>query len=218
MNLSAPEKFVHTGSKISALTQSDLYKGILEKRQTPERQTTSIQLDITRWAVNDLSGKLPTDEKIWKSIRHKDITRSIRNFLWKSLHGAHKCGKFWENIPNHEQRAMCPVCNVEESMDHILLECSAPGQKTIWNLAKTLWQSKHNIWPNITYGTTLGCGMSNFKNEKGETSKGTNRLFRILITESTHLIWKLRCERRIANEDNPEKHHTEAEVQYITDG
>jgi hypothetical protein len=103
-------------------------------------------------------------------------------------------GKTSQTMNRHEQRAMCSICNVEESMDHILLECSTSGQKTIWNLEKTLWQSKHNTWLNIKYGTILGCRMSNFKNEKGETSKGTNHLFHILITESAHLIWKLRCE------------------------
>jgi hypothetical protein len=191
MDLTAPTKFIHTGAKLSALTEADLYKGILAKRIVSERQTTVAKLDITRWAVKDLSGKLPTDDKIWQLIRHKDITRSIRGFMWKGLHGAHRCGKFWENTPGHKHRAICPTCKVEESMEYILLECSAPGQLTVWNLSKTLWQQKYDDWPTITIGTILGCGMSIF------IDKGANCLFHIIISESAHLIWKLQCERCI---------------------
>src|ERR1700738_4744935 len=145
-------------------------------------------------------------------MQNKDITRSIREFLWKCLHNAHKCGKFWEKIPNFEQRSICPSCKIEESMEHILLECIAPGQATIWNIAKTLWQLKHNYWPRITYGTITGCSMSNYTNDKGHKLKGKNRLFRIIVSESAHLIWRLRCERRIQNDDNPESFHSETEI------
>ena len=144
MDLITPANFVHTGAKLSCMSQAELYKGILEQETTKERQGTKIQLDITRWAVQDLNSQQPTNAKIWKSIQNKDITRSIRELLWKCLHNAHKCGKFWEKIPNFEQRSICPSCKIEESMEHILLECIAPGQATIWNIAKTLWQLKHN--------------------------------------------------------------------------
>ena len=41
-----------------------------------------------------------------------------------------------------------------------------------------------------------------------------NRLYRILTTESAHLpIWGLRCERGIANEDNPRNYDTVDAVQ-----
>ena len=50
----------------------------------------------------------------------------------------------------------------------------------------------------------LGGGLANFKRQDGTR----NLLFRILITESAHLIWVLRCERRIARGNNPNNHHT----------
>jgi hypothetical protein len=62
-----------------------------------------VQLDMTRWAVKDLSGHLPTNSTIWKSIRSRDLTRNIRDFLWKNIHRAHKCGAYWDNIPGYEQ-------------------------------------------------------------------------------------------------------------------
>jgi hypothetical protein len=105
---------------------------------------TLTNLDLTRWAVKDLSDKLPINRAIWKSIRNKEITRKIREFLWKFMHNAHKCGKFWDNIPGFEQRALCPACNEEETMEHILLECNAPGQNIVWKLTKELWLRKHD--------------------------------------------------------------------------
>jgi hypothetical protein len=87
------------------------------------------------------------------------ITRK-KEFLWKSMHNAHKCGKFWDNIPGYEQRATCPVCNEEESMEHILLECKASGQDIVWKLTKDLWLNKHDTWIIPQYGIILGCNMA----------------------------------------------------------
>jgi ribonuclease HI len=174
--------------------------------------STTIQLDKTRWAIKDLSGKLPTDACIWNAIRSKNITRTIREFLWKCLHNAYRLGKIWENIPGYEQRAICPICHIEESMEHILTECDATAPKIIWDLAEKLWKMQQSRWPQLKYGTILGCNMANFKHASGHINMGANRLYQIIISESAHLIWKLRCERRIQNEDNPEKYHTDTEI------
>jgi hypothetical protein len=100
------------------------------------------------------------------------------------VHNSHKCGKFWNNVLGSEQRAACPVCNEEESMEHILLECNAPGQDIVWKLTKDIWTNKHNTWPAPRYGTVLGCSMADFKTEAGISEKGKNRLYRILMSES----------------------------------
>jgi hypothetical protein len=63
------------------MTQANLYTGILEHKKSQGRIGTLMNLDLTRWAVKDLSNKLPIDSAIWKSIRNKDITRKIREFL-----------------------------------------------------------------------------------------------------------------------------------------
>jgi hypothetical protein len=54
--------------------------------------------------------------------------------------------------------------------------------------------------------------MADFKTKEGKPQQGKNRLYRILMSESAFLIWKLRCERRITKEDNPEKFHSETEI------
>jgi hypothetical protein len=99
---------------------------------------------------------------------------------------------------------------VEESMEHILLQCTIPGQQVVWNLAKQLWELKKKNWPNIPYGTILGCSLAKMVDNANKS--GDSRLFRILVSESAHLTWKLRCERRIARNDSPEEHHTQAEI------
>jgi hypothetical protein len=71
---------------------------------------------------------------------------------------------------------------------------------------KSVWQQKHETWPELTYGITLGACLIKFKGNKNE--RGISRLYRILVTETAHIsrlyrtetahfIWKLRCERRI---------------------
>ena len=106
-------------------------------------------------------------------------------------------------IPNFEQREKCPKCNVTEDMEHILLHCDILGQKIVWKAAKQLWRKKHGTWPDLrNIGYITGCGLASFKNPEGKVLQEVNRLYRILISESAHLIWKLRCQR--VSEDKPE--------------
>jgi hypothetical protein len=105
-------------------------------------------------------------------------------------------------------------------MEHILLQCTAPGQQEIWNLARQLWELKKKSWPRIHYGTILGCSLVTMTDDVYK--RGDNRLFHILVSESAHLIWKLRCERWITHNDSPVGQHTPAEIhnrwlQIITD-
>lgn len=199
INLRTPIQLNLQGVKLSSLTQATAYKAIRQKTIIKERKSTMINLDITRYAANDLSGHTPTDSQIWLSIRSKDITRTIRNFLWMMLHNAYKCGKYWDNIPNYAHRAMCLKCNAEESLEHILIDCrQIPTQNTIWKLCEQLWENTGNQWPQITYGKILACGLAQFRNKNNQILHGKNRLYRILISESAFLIWKLHCKQRIA--------------------
>jgi hypothetical protein len=134
----------------------------------------------------------------------------VRAFLWKCTHNAYKIGNFWDKIPEHEHYSLCPVCKVEKSMEHILLQCTIPGQQVIWNLARQLWELKKKRWPRISYGTILGCSLA--KMTDNVYKRGDNRLFHILVSESAHLIWKLRCERRITHNDSPVGQLAPAEI------
>jgi ribonuclease HI len=213
IDLSVNGKFNLTGAQLSCMSQALTYQGIQKLKEITPRNSTVINLDITRHAVKDLSNKLPSDATIWHSIRNKDITRTIRVFLWKMLHKTQKCGDYWLNIPGFEHRANCTVCRVDESMSHILTECPIPGQKEIWDLTRRLWEKKHNVWPETrNLGAIVGSGLANFQDSEGHCKPGANRLYKILMSESAHLIWKLRCTRVVELGDDNETWPSKQEI------
>ncbi|KAK7013690.1 hypothetical protein R3P38DRAFT_2545700 [Favolaschia claudopus] len=158
-------------------------------------KSTTANLDRVRCCIADEFSFAPSDATIWRSIRSTDISRVIRNFLWKCMHDAFRIGLFWDKITNLEHFGQCLSCRVPESMEHILLECDIPGQRLIWRLGETLWRLRYPTWPKLTLGLLLGCALPKFKSTKGKLSTGKNRFFTILISTSMYLIWCLRNER-----------------------
>ncbi|KAJ7705066.1 hypothetical protein B0H16DRAFT_1828040, partial [Mycena metata] len=73
-------------------------------------------------------------------------------------------------------------------------ECGRPGQKEIWALAELLWRKTHTTWPTVSFGGLMGAALATFPGEKNKELKGSARLYRILMTGSMYLIWKIRCE------------------------
>ncbi|KAJ7722913.1 hypothetical protein B0H14DRAFT_3098393 [Mycena olivaceomarginata] len=67
-------------------------------------------------------------------------------------------------------------------------------------------------WPNISIGSILACRFANIVDAAGRQDRGANRLFRVLISETAHLIWKLRCLRVIERGSDPAKYFSEAEI------
>jgi ribonuclease HI len=208
IDLSAPGPpgLILSGAELHGMTQKILYKGIKHQKRVEKRRTTSQNLEAIREAVSDNFAFNPEDSAIWQSIRNRDISRNIRDFLWKSVHGALKMGPYWDNIPGHEERALCKECGELETMDHVLARCETPGRSQIWNLMNKLWTKRHDTPFEPRVGAVLGCGLSKYtKDDKPLTGK--NRLHKILVSESAFLIWKLRCERAIAG-----KTHTPTEI------
>jgi ribonuclease HI len=156
-----------------------------------DRKATRRNMAYAKGATTDAKGNAPPSSKIWRSVKHKDFPRNIRFFLWMLIHGAYKVGSHWEKIPGYEDWGKCQICGVTESMTHILTQCTAPGQGQIWDLTSELWQLKTGSDLRPTLGEIMACGTI----EKANT--GISRLFRIVVSESAHLIWKLRNERVI---------------------
>ncbi|KAJ7115678.1 hypothetical protein C8R44DRAFT_585141, partial [Mycena epipterygia] len=123
--------------------------------------------------------------------------------LWKGIHNAHRVGKYWSHIPECEDRAMCKDCGAVEDLDHILTGCSSPGQEIVWGAAKSLWLEREADWPVVSLGTILGCGLAKFRDGKGKIRRGVQRLYRILMSESAYLIWRLRNDRVISRDGAP---------------
>ncbi|KAI0281171.1 hypothetical protein BC826DRAFT_923541 [Russula brevipes] len=99
-------------------------------------------------------------------------------------------------------------------MEHILTQCIAPPRRIIWNLAKQTWPHREYVWPQISTGLIIGCGTISEPrklnqeeriepNHRRSTHKAESRLLQILITESAHPIWVLRCERVIHTRNHP---------------
>ncbi|KAG1745582.1 hypothetical protein EDD22DRAFT_786041 [Suillus occidentalis] len=202
-----------TGMKLSTGSQKLFYQNIRHAKQPAKQcRRTNMNMAMAIHAVRDISGQTPTSEQVWLAIRDRDTPKNIRGFLWKCLHGTYKISEFWEKIPQFEQRGKCNICGVPETMEHILLECDATPQGTIWKAAQELWCKRETSWPSIRFGTILGCNLAAFRNDNGKRLIGKSRLFKIIVLESAHLIWKLRCERVIKFEGKREKFHSETEV------
>ncbi|KAF5375513.1 hypothetical protein D9615_009166 [Tricholomella constricta] len=213
IDLTIPEGFDLSGAKLAEMTQALLYKGIMELTTVADRRNTTILLDMVRHTINDNIGDSPSDARIWKSLQDKDISNNISAFMWRTMHDSYRVGEKWSHIPNYEHRAKCQTCNATETMEHILTECPDSGQSTIWLLAQNLWAKKGLPWYEPTVGAQLGCALAVHKNAEGKRLTGATRLYKILMTESTHLIWKIRCEWRIGREADPEKKHTTVEIE-----
>ncbi|KAJ7161386.1 hypothetical protein C8R43DRAFT_1063516 [Mycena crocata] len=188
------------GAKLQAMTQSIAYKIIREIKMAQAkyehalgRRATTRNMELAQGAATGEDDEPPSKAKIWMSTRHKDISRSIRFFLWMLIHDGYKVGHHWTHIPGHEEKQECSHCGagVIESMEHILTRCEAPGQEIIWDLASELWRKKTDEDLRPTVGQIMACGAI----DKG--TPGKTRLYRILVSESAHLVWRLRNERVI---------------------
>ncbi|KAJ7177487.1 hypothetical protein C8R43DRAFT_1118478 [Mycena crocata] len=188
------------GAKLATLTQAMAYRAIKELRDQVHRRATDENVLAVQTAIKSAFGKTPTAATVWKSIRSKDISRQVRNFLWKTLHGANHVGKYWRHIPDLESRENCHVCGTEESIGHILLECTTPGQSETWALAEELWLLNHDTWPELSMGSVMGCGLATFRSADGKPAPSDERLYRMIVSESMFFIWKLRCDRVIKYE------------------
>jgi hypothetical protein len=92
-------------------------------------------------------------------------------------------------------------------MEHIMIDCPNNANHTVWTLAKRTWPLKYGAWPRIGIGTILGCSNISVKkedhnneqenNQKNKPMKGASRLMRIMVSESAHLIWAIRCDSTI---------------------
>ncbi|KAJ7325763.1 hypothetical protein DFH08DRAFT_711140 [Mycena albidolilacea] len=97
-------------------------------------------------------------------------------------------------------------------MEHSLVECDAPGREQLWNLAKSHWEKKGYEWPEVSIGSILACSFSEAKSANGKKERGADQLYRILISETAHQIWKLRCIRVIEHGSDPLRYFSEAEI------
>jgi exonuclease III len=199
------------GAKLSELSQADLYKHIVEgKRKQTNRRLTEENIDRIKSDILVATKTTPETELIWKSVRNRDFSRAQRTFKWRAVHGSYKVGSYWRTIPNYEDRANCPVCGEEESIEHILLTCTSPTRRAIKEAEADLWKSRTNIaQPQDNLGTRLGAGLIHLGPKRGlKEYQGIERFWRIIQSETDQVLWTLRCEARIARGDRMVERHT----------
>ncbi|TFY58490.1 hypothetical protein EVJ58_g6390 [Rhodofomes roseus] len=202
-----------SGAKIAVLTQATAYKGVRTHSRTEDRPPARATVDKAMKHLRGQGDLGISEAQIWRSLRNRDIHRKVTDFLWKTIHAAHRIGAFWSHIPGYEDRAICPTCGVTESMEHIMIKCRAKGRKEVWALTGALWAKKGQAWPSITMEDILLAGTGLYPQRANEKRREPlARLWRIIIPETAHLIWKMRCERVIGHEDDPGWQHTKNEL------
>ncbi|KAL1941465.1 hypothetical protein VTO73DRAFT_7282 [Trametes versicolor] len=200
-HLPAPARFTPRGASLLRLTQKLAYQGIRLWNGSSTRPTTLKNVLEVQSAIQSASGTRPATNAVWTLLRKDPISRKIRDFMWKALHGGHRVGKYWTHIPGYEGRSLCNHCGVPETMAHILCECEAPGQSTAWALARGLLSKKAIALPTVSAGLALGGHTYVAKGEEDKVLHGTTRLARLVLPETAYLIWVLRCERVIGERE-----------------
>ncbi|KAI9061458.1 hypothetical protein FKP32DRAFT_1544330, partial [Trametes sanguinea] len=193
-----------SGAKLAAITQRLAYKAIRERKSIalPPRKTTDRMMKLVKEDLEAAYKRNRTTASIWMSIHKPVVTRECKQFLWRAMHGAYMVGESWlkPNMrPDLQERAVCKKCNELETMKHILTECQASGRQQIVSLLKDLWARTGIEWTELTLGVMLGAACPTFM-RNGRRMKLAENLWTTLLTESTHLIWKVRCERVIQRE------------------
>lgn len=88
------------------------------------------------------------------------------------MHSIYKVGNYWKNISGFEERAMCEVCHCEESMEHILTKCKAPGQEIIWQAVGKWWGKRTGSWMKPLLSGILACGAVRITTQEGKVKRG----------------------------------------------
>ncbi|EJD37614.1 hypothetical protein AURDEDRAFT_29340, partial [Auricularia subglabra TFB-10046 SS5] len=191
------------------LTQRIAHKAIKLAKMTgiPARRATAASILRIQEAIRDSSEVAPMERSIWEDLGRQGLSRNTRNFLWKGIHGAHKVGEYFEKMPEPwKSYGRCRSCEVPESLEHILTQCPDSGQETIWKLVSKLLEKK-NVKFSKEFGLILGC--CSFR---PSDIASTDRLYRIAVSESAFLAWKIRCTFRIEHDSNPDRRLTEQEI------
>ncbi|KAH9851088.1 ribonuclease H-like domain-containing protein [Lenzites betulinus] len=205
--------FLIDGARLATLTQKFAYRRIVQGAVTAPRTRSEINAQMIQAALGDDLAVHHTKGRIWANVWGKDMSVKISCFFWKAMHDAYRVGGFWNNIRGYEQRAYCTHCRVEESMGHILLDCEAPGQGHLWNLAGELLEKAGVPMPPPSLGMILGIPSLESLEANTQIRAGRTRLMKIILSETAYLIWKVRCERVIEWSEEVGRTHSNRELQ-----
>lgn len=187
LELNVPNNFYVQGAKLTTLTQSIAYKGILERKRTLLRPSSSNNIQQMREGIKRITGSEENDATIWLSTRKSPIHPKIRQFLFKTMHEVFKISEFWNHIPDVAERSQCVTCGTTEMMGHILTHCRSSLNRTIWDLATTTWPHQDLPWPGNDLGTILGCRCLTAQHAINQ-NQNQNQNTRTLTFEGPHVF------------------------------
>jgi len=192
--IEVPENFQITGARLQTLTQAQAYKLILrQKRITPGGTNTAKRLEYIQEALNTRWEMKPTKESIWKNLYNQDMNRKVSDFLWKIIHKRVKCGTYFSNIPNWEDKQYCYRCRQIESVDHILIGCLENHQKDIWEeTEKLMTKLGEQDWKKPDISTIMAVSAIQIDHKDNKEKAAKQRRLRTIIAETIWTIWKLR--------------------------
>jgi hypothetical protein len=222
IDLEIDPEYKLTGAKIQQMTQALAYKGIREEKMTKKQNKDALDRETTRRAieraiavVKGTFGYEPSPEAIWRNPRNKDLSKKLQYFMWMISHDAYRTGDQWLRCEkeDYRMRGFCPIpecTNATSNLDHILTGCTIRNQKIIWEHAKKLWNRTNPPfeWQHPNIGTIIACAQMAPPSNRDMRKKERFRLYRIIVTLSAHLIWKLRWERTFGREEE----ETEQEI------
>ncbi|KAJ7861168.1 hypothetical protein B0H13DRAFT_1621094, partial [Mycena leptocephala] len=171
VNLEVPPTLQVAGAKLSAMTQCQAYKAISERKMRKKLRKRERTVANPKAEAEDNFGFIPSEAKIWKSLQNKDLSVQQKYFQWMLTLDAHIIGTHWlrdSNPPEKKERAECRHCGTIETMEHIMSQCEAPGQKEIWELTKGLWLKRNPKWAWPGIGTIISAGLAAFKDDQGK--------------------------------------------------
>ncbi|KAF5357593.1 hypothetical protein D9758_007475 [Tetrapyrgos nigripes] len=93
-----PTLQVH-GAKLKSMTQALAYQAILQRKSNDgatDRPRTKTNISFVKACINQKFEYIPTDAAFWASIRHKDLNKKTRYFLWMAAHDAYMIGSHWQ--------------------------------------------------------------------------------------------------------------------------
>ena len=152
------------------MTQKLAYEWIIQlKDLKPITRKGNENIKDTIEALEESGSPRPTEQKLWKDLKHSKIRKNIVDWFWKLTHSRLRSGDYWINVPSYEERAYCQNCQNLETMDHILFSCTIEGREQIWEMAKKLYELPMKMNKRLSWvipGEALLRGLSSLKLKK----------------------------------------------------
>ena len=123
INCDVPACFRLPEIKLTTLTQRIAYQAIRECQNATYTQNTVIHLDITRYAIHEITGHLETDTTLWRNLRHPDLRRTIQNFFHCAMTGSPSDRRILGNHPG--LRTTCKLLTLPR---HHRITCTYPNR------------------------------------------------------------------------------------------